>query len=60
MHAHERRLTGRSMIDDEFEVCCELLLTVACLQNAACRVCREDLPASPISRGRKKFKKFGS
>jgi hypothetical protein len=27
MHAHERRLPG-SMIDDEFEVCFELLLSV--------------------------------
>jgi hypothetical protein len=27
MHSHERRLPG-SMIDDEFEVCFELLLSV--------------------------------
>jgi hypothetical protein len=29
----------------------------SCLQNAACRGCRCGLPASPISRGRKKKKK---
>jgi hypothetical protein len=35
MHSQERRLPG-SMIDDEFEVCFELLLSVV----IACRGCR--------------------
>jgi hypothetical protein len=41
------------MIDDEFEVCFELLLSVM-LTNTACRGCRCGFPASPISRGHKK------
>jgi hypothetical protein len=52
VHSHKRRLAG-SMIDNEFEVCFELLLLIV-LAKRRMYVAWAGLPANPISRGRKK------
>jgi hypothetical protein len=54
MHSHERRVPG-SMIDDEFEVCFKLLLSVMITKRRVhVDSAGSGLPTGPISRGRNK------